>query len=151
MSGAGTPASPDGATYANSAVLRVAVGPLAGPTICRVVSILASRAQCPLDRLDDALLVCDAIIDHAPAHVLDGHIGLEVSVLGASLELCLGPLASSSAETILADCTIPGIGNVLMRVTDRVAVEPVAGGEQLVLGLDFDGAHRPTGPVGLAQ
>ncbi len=151
MSGAGIPAA-DGGAYANSALLRVAVGPLAGPTICRLVSILASRAQCPLDRLDDALLVCDAIIDHAPAHVLDGHIGLEVGVSETSLELCLGPLASSAAETILADCTIPGIGNVLTRVTDRVAVRPVAGGgERLVLGLDFDGATRPTGPVGLPQ
>ena len=93
--------------------------------------------------------MCDAIIDHAPAHVLDGRIGLEVSVSGASLQLCLGPLAPSSAETILADCTIPGIGNVLTRVTDRVSVEPVTGGEQLVLGLDFDGAQRPSGPVGL--
>ena len=143
--------APTGAGYTNFAQMRVAVGPLAGPTICRVVSILAGRAHCPLDRLEDVLLVCDAIIDHAPAHVADGHIGLDISVSGTGVELSLGPLAASSGESILAGSAIPGIGNVLTRVADRVAVQPLDGGcERLVLGLDFDATRPSTGPVGLA-
>ena len=100
--------SPTGEPYGNSATLRIAAGPLAGPATCRLVSILVGRARCPLDRLDDALLVCDAIIDHAPAHCPDGRICIEVSVSEASLRLRLGPLAPSAAESILADCAIPG-------------------------------------------
>jgi serine/threonine-protein kinase RsbW len=147
----GADAAPSGAPYANSARLRVAAGPLAGPTICRLVSILAGRARCPLDRLDDALLVCDAIIDHAPAHCADGRIGLDVTVDDTSLELRLGPLASSVGEAILADAEIPGIGNVLTQVSDRVAVQPVGEGEQLVLALDFDPARPSSGALGAAR
>ena len=139
------------APYTNSAGLRVAVGPLAGPTICRVVSMLAGRAGCPLDRLDDALLICDAIIDHAPAHVRDGRIALEVTVSDTSLELRLGPLTSSGAEAILAAAIIPGIGNVLTQVSDRAVVLPAHDGERLLLGLDFAPARPSGGPVGLAR
>ncbi len=136
---------------ANDAMLRVAVGPLAGPTICRLVSILVGRARCPLDRLDDALLVCDAIVDHAPAHLADGDLslGVAVAVSDSSLELRVGPLAAHGAEAILADATIPGIGNVLTRVSDRVDVCPVPGGEALVLCLDFDAAQRAAGSPAL--
>ncbi len=144
-------ASPSSAApYANFARLRVAAGPLAGPTICRLVSILAGRAGCPLDRLDDALLVCDAIVDHAPARCPEGRIPIEVTVSETSLELRLGPLARADGEAILADADIPGIGNVLTRVSDRVAVQPVGDGEQLFLALDFAPARPPSGPVGLA-
>ncbi len=151
MSGDGAVSPPPGAPAANFARLRLAVGPLAGPTICRVVSILAGRALCPLDRLDDALLVCDAIIDHAPAHCPDGHIPLEVTVDDTSLELRLGPLASSAGEAILANAEIPGVGNVLTQVSDRVAVSPVGDAEELVLGLDFDPARPSSGPVGVTR
>ncbi len=134
----------------NEATLRMVVGPLAGPTICRLVSILIGRARCPLDRLDDAMLVCDAIVDHAPAHLAGGQLGVAVAVSDSSLELRVGPLAERGAEAVLADATIPGIGNVLTQVSDRVDVRAVPGGEELVIGLDFDGAGRPSGPVGLS-
>lgn len=142
----------------NWATLRIASGPLAGPAICRLVSILVGRARCPLDRLDDALLVCDAIIEHAPAHFPDGRIGLEVAVSEASLELRLGPLAPSAGESILSDCAIPGIGNIITQVSDRVDVEPAprsgqgpGDGERLVLGLDFGAARPSGGTVALGQ
>jgi len=149
VSAEGRSIPPNGA-YENSARLRVAAGPLAGPTICRVVSILAGRARCPLDRLDDALLLCDAIIDQAPAHMHDGRIDLEVTVDDSSVELRVGPLRASGGNAILADAAIPGIGNVLTQISDRVAVQPSSQGEVLVLALDFDPTRPPTGPVGLA-
>jgi len=42
-----------GAT-ANEAVVRVRSGPLVAAVLGRVVGMLAARAQCPIDRLDDA-------------------------------------------------------------------------------------------------
>ena len=59
--------------------LRVANGPLAGPVLNRVVSMVLARAACPLDRLDDALILCDAISAHAPAHARDGHLSFTLT------------------------------------------------------------------------
>ncbi len=39
--------------------LRLANGPLAAPVLCRVVSMVLARAEARLNRLDDAMLVCD--------------------------------------------------------------------------------------------
>ena len=41
--------------------LRLSNGPLSGPVLCRVVSMVLARAECPLNRLDDALLACEEI------------------------------------------------------------------------------------------
>jgi hypothetical protein len=63
----------------NTVSLRLATGPLVGPVLCRVVSMVLTRADWPLDRLDDALLVCDAIAAHAPAHARDGRLAFTVA------------------------------------------------------------------------
>src|ERR1019366_10383537 len=57
----------------NSVSLRLANGPLSGPVLCRVVSMVLVRADCPMDRLDDAMILCDALSAHAPAHANDRH------------------------------------------------------------------------------
>ena len=46
---------------ANEASVGLASGPLVAPVLGRVVGMLTARADCPIDRLDDALLVADAI------------------------------------------------------------------------------------------
>ncbi|HVW17405.1 MAG TPA: hypothetical protein VHB30_04085, partial [Solirubrobacteraceae bacterium] len=57
---------PDPGPVASSVRLAVRGGPLAEPVLARVVGRLAARALCPVDRLDDAMLVADAIAAHAP-------------------------------------------------------------------------------------
>ena len=49
--------------------VSIASGPLVGPVLRRVVGMLAARADLPLDRLDDAVLVADLIASRAPAHM----------------------------------------------------------------------------------
>ena len=56
----------------NEARLVVRNGPLVGAVLSRVVGMLAARALCPIDRLDDALLVTDAIAAHAGDYTLNG-------------------------------------------------------------------------------
>ena len=63
-------ASPSGADAPTT--VSIAAGPLVGPILRRVVGMLAARADLPLDRLDDAVLVADLIAARAPAHVLHG-------------------------------------------------------------------------------
>jgi hypothetical protein len=124
--------------YESSASLRLATGPLVGPVLCRVVSMVLARANCPMDRLEDAMLLCDALGAHAPTYAADGHVAFVVSAGGGELELRVGELAERSAARLVEDAVLPGVGNVLERTADHVRIEPAAdGAEELVLGLRF--------------
>lgn len=127
-------------TEENAVSLRLSAGPLAGPVLCRVVSMVLVRADWPMDRLDDALLVCDAIAAHAPAHVLDGRLAFTVASDAHGVELHVEALAERGARGLIADATVPGVGNVLERMSNELRVvgsgdEP---GEKLVLTLARD-------------
>jgi hypothetical protein len=117
----------------NVATVRVVDGPLVAPVLSRVVGMLAARAQCPVDRLDDALLVADAIAAHAPGHSLDGHVTVQLRTSGDGLELRVLELATQGGDGLLADASLPGVGNVLERIADDVQVE----GDTLVVRLSF--------------
>src|SRR5882757_7911843 len=45
--------------------IAVTPGPLVGPVLRRVVGMLAARADLPLDKLDDAVLVADIVAQRA--------------------------------------------------------------------------------------
>jgi hypothetical protein len=125
--------------YESSASLRLAKGPLVGPVLCRVVSIVLARANCPMDRMDDAMLICDALSAHAPTHSADGHLAFSVSARGGQFELRVGELAEQAASRLVGDAVLPGVGSVLERMTDQLRIEaaPDGPGEELVLGLFF--------------
>jgi hypothetical protein len=121
----------------NTVSLRMSTGPLVGPVLCRVVSMVLARADWPLDRLDDALLVCDAIAAHAPAHALDGRLAFTVASDSHGIELQVGALAEQGARELIDDAMVPGVGNVLERISNelRVIVGGDGPGEMLVLTL----------------
>lgn len=123
----------------STASLRLATGPLVGPVLCRVVSMVLARANCPMDRLDDAMLICDALSAHAPEHASDGHLSFALSAEGDGFELRLGELAEHAGAEVVRDSVLPGVGNVLERMTDELSIVPAADGrhEELVLKLRF--------------
>jgi hypothetical protein len=124
----------------NSVFLRLANGPLAAPVLGRVVSMVLARADCPMDRLDDAMILCDALSAHAPAHAYDGHVAFTVSTDRQGVELRVGELAEQGAGKLLADAAVPGVGNVLERMSDDLRIEPSSTGhlrEELILTLRF--------------
>jgi hypothetical protein len=125
--------------YESSASLRLATGPLVGPVLCRVVSIVLARANCPMDRMDDAMLICDALSAHAPTHAADGHLTFSVATRGGQFELRVGDLAAGGASRLVQDTMLPGVGSVLERMADELRIEPAVEGtsEELVLGLSF--------------
>ena len=126
--------SGDGAAqYANSAVLRVDPGPLAGPATSRVVSMLAPRAGVPIDRLDDALIVCDALITHARGNLLDEHLDIRVEIDRRCLRLLVCGLQSGGGERLIASTTLPESGNLLERRSEELEVQPGSAGEKLAL------------------
>jgi serine/threonine-protein kinase RsbW len=99
--------------------------------------MLAARAQCPIDRLDDALLISDAVAAHAPRFSTDDRVRVTVRTDDDNLELVVGPLADGGTDGLVADATLPGVGNVLERVADEVDRSPGERGEQLRIRLSF--------------
>lgn len=129
----------DAVVTSNEAVLTIHNRPLAGAVLGRVVGMLAARAQCPIDRLDDAMLVTDAIAAHAIGHVRNGTLRVAVRTGADTLEMRIGPLAEGGANAIVREAELPGVGNVLKRVADEVGGAPAADGdgEELVIRLAF--------------
>ena len=113
-------------------------GDLGGPVLARVVGMLAARAQCPVDRLEDALLLSDAVAAYAPCHSADGCLSVRISTEAGALSLEVGPLDAGGANKLLEAAVLPGIGNVFERVADDVRADPEAeGGEQVVIEMTF--------------
>ena len=121
----------------NEATMVVRNGPLLGPVLTRVIGMLAARAQCPIDRLDDALLVADTVAAHSPDHSVDGTVVVGLQADEGLLELTVGSLAPQGGDALLRDADLPGVGNVLERVADQVEVRQDGDGEQLYIRLGF--------------
>jgi serine/threonine-protein kinase RsbW len=122
----------------NQATLSVRNTPLLGPVLTRVIGMLAARAQCPIDRLDDALLVADTVAAHGPDHTVNGTVVVALTATEGQIELTLGALRPQGGEALLRDAELPGVGNVLERVADEVTVrEDGKGGEELHIRLGF--------------
>jgi hypothetical protein len=111
---------------------------LVGPILGRVIGMLAARAEAPVDRLDDVLLVSDAIAAHGPSHAGDGQ-GLRVHIQTSQEELRLrvGPLAPDGGRGLLDSADLPGVGNIVEQVSSSVTVEPGDAGEHLVILLSL--------------
>ena len=121
----------------NEATMVVRNGPLLGPVLTRVIGMLAARAQCPIDRLDDALLVADTVAAHGPDHARNGVVRVGLAAEEGLLELTVGALAAEGAEALLRDADLPGVGNILERVADAVEVREAGDGEELFIRLGF--------------
>ena len=129
----------------NEARVAVRSGPLVGAVLSRVVGMLAARALCPIDRLDDALLVTDAIAAHAPNHAIDDQVVVTVSATSDAIELVVGPLRPQGAQGLIDDAGLPGVGNVLERMSDELEAGPSedGGSEQVRVRLNFDVVAPP--------
>ena len=102
------------------------------PVLGRVVSLVAARADFSIDRLSDAQIVSDAIAGAAPAHRRRRHAERARSTSTTrGFDLLVGPFARRRRRSVLVDDTeLPGLGSLLERLTDTIAVEQtgVAGG-----------------------
>lgn len=99
--------------------------------------MVLTRADWPVNRLDDALLVCDALCAHAPAYANDGRLTFSVEADEHEAELRVRDLRSEGAAALVRDAILPVVGNVLERIAERLSAEQEEHGErsQLVLTL----------------
>jgi hypothetical protein len=117
---------------------------MAAAVLGRVVGMFAARLDCPVDRLDDALLITDAIAAHAGEHSIDGRITVTITARPGELVLAVTELRSGGAQELLSDSALPGVGSVLERVADTVSHRAAGDGatEELVLALGFEPGAR---------
>jgi len=115
----------------------VAAGPLVGPVLRRVVGMLAARADLPLDRLDDAVLVADLIAARAPDHLLGPTVDVALESGDRSLVLCIGTLREGGGKALVSAAAVPGVGNVIEQLSDELDVEQDGDGELLRVHLRY--------------
>ena len=113
--------------------VTVATGPLVGPVLGRVVGIHAARAELPVDRLNDAVLVADTIAARAPAYAIGGRLPVSVQSSPGRIELRVGPLRAGGGQRVLETASLPDVGSVIERLTDQVKVRTGAGGDEYVV------------------
>ncbi|CAB4868637.1 unannotated protein [freshwater metagenome] len=112
--------------------LTVRRGPLAGPVLTRLVAMAGSRSELPVDRLDDALLIAEALTSDGAAFGPDGRLSVEACSRDGVLELRVGPLAAGDANRLLDAGNLPGAGAVIARLATGALAEP-SGDAQRVL------------------
>lgn len=113
--------------------VTVTSGPLAGAVLSRVVGISGSRADLPVDRLDEALILADAIAAHAPGQTSDGRIELTCRTTEGCLEMRLGPLRPGGGSRMLDESAMPGAANVILRFASETRVIDRGDTEVLVI------------------
>jgi anti-sigma regulatory factor (Ser/Thr protein kinase) len=136
-----------------AAGLLIQPGPLVASVASRVTAILAARADFPLDRLADAVLVSDAISAHASDYIAGSDVGLVIEDGDGTLDFRVGPLHQGGGEGLLREMEVPGLGHSLERLVDEVKVErgegvpgtadSVADAEFLSLRIGKSHASRP--------
>jgi serine/threonine-protein kinase RsbW len=106
-----------------AAGLMIQPGPLVASVASRVTAILAARADFPLDRLADAVLVSDAISAHASDYISGSDVGLVIEDGDGTLDFRVGPLHEGGGKSLLQQMEVPGLGHSLERLVDEVKVE----------------------------
>ena len=120
--------------------LSIAAGPLVGPVLRRVVGMFAARADLPLDRLDDAVLVADGVAARAPAHVAAETVDVALASRVRAVELRVGPLRAGGGRALVVEAAVPGVGNVIEQLADETAIETDGEHEFLRLRLAYPGS-----------
>jgi hypothetical protein len=106
--------------------LQLRPGSFVGPVLRRVVGIVAARSEMSVDRVDEVILLAEAMGQAAARHVADERLGVSVRDGDGSLRLEFGPLEPGIEAQSLTPDDIPANG-------DHAEVRRGDGGEYLVL------------------
>lgn len=121
---------------AEAAALRIDDRELVAPVLERVVGVLAARHPIGVDRLNDAMLLTDAVSDGAPEAFDDGRVRVTVADGDGGLDLRVGPLVPGGGEQLRKGLAVPDVGGSLENLADEVRVEVADSGEYLVVRFD---------------
>jgi hypothetical protein len=103
------------------------------PVLRRAVACTSSKAGLPVDRIDDAVLILEALLaDTHTARAEEVHLVL--TARPGSFALLMGPLAGTEAARLLADAALPVVGPVIERLATSAAT--VDDGSHLLVVVD---------------
>ncbi len=103
------------------------------PVLRRAVAATCCRAGLPLDRIDDALLILEALLsDRLMTSAEEVHLVL--TARPESFALLIGPLPDTEAERLLLDADLPIVGPVVQRLASTALT--VDGGSHLLVIVD---------------
>jgi anti-sigma regulatory factor (Ser/Thr protein kinase) len=116
-------ASPPPSNGERSAGVTITPGPMMAPVLGRLTAMIASRADFPLDRLSEAVLVTDAISDHVSSYIPGPLASVTLQNGEGTLDLRFGPLIEGGAAQLLRHLELPGLERSLEQLADEVKVE----------------------------
>lgn len=103
------------------------------PVLRRAVAGTSSKAGLPVDRIDDAILILEALLsDGRTARAEELHLVL--TARPGSLALLLGPLADAEAQRLLQQAGLPIVGPVIERLATSALT--VRDGSHLLIFVD---------------
>ena len=135
--------SPAGETMPKApkeAEVHIDAGASARPVIARVLAMAATRAGFSLDRMNDGVLVGDAIAAGKAEDFANGCVGVEIEECGDRLCLRVGPFEEGGAERMVKQMELPGLGASISKLADRVDVVANGEGDFLSIEISPEGA-----------
>lgn len=113
--------------------ITCARGPLAAPVFSSAVGALAMRADFPIDRIQDSLLLIDAVVAACDEMVAGGRVTITADTTDGCIRLRIGPLLAGGTQSLLGQTDLGGVGDVIRRITSEAAVRTGAGGAEFLL------------------
>lgn len=108
---------------------------LARTILPRLMITLAAHAHFSTDRISDAQLLADALVEHAQAAISGDELSIDVTVESRDLELHISPLNVGRARQLIERSELGELGGVIEQLTDRHKVVSTGTHETLTLGL----------------
>jgi hypothetical protein len=104
-------------------VVRVAAGRLGDAVLRRVAGALGAQADLPIERIQDAALIVDAILGGIAADPVSAVLRRD----DRGLEIAIGPLTDGEGDRMLHDVVSPEIGPIIQSLADRVWIDRARG------------------------
>ena len=127
------PEAPRSVPVTDATELTIGRPDLAASVLERVVGALASRHPITVDRLNDAMLLTDAV--SARASEAFGSEGMRFAVADGDggIDLRIGPMPEGASRRLLDGLALPQVGGTLEALADEMRIEQDDEGEYVVV------------------
>lgn len=127
------PETPQSVPVADATELTIGRPDLAAPVLERVVGALASRHSITVDRLNDAVLLTDAVSARAPEVFGEGGMRFAVVDGDGGIALRIGPMPDGAGRQLLDGLAMPQVGGTLETLADEMRIEQDDDGEYVIV------------------
>ena len=111
----------------------IACGPLLTHVLDRLLGAVAARADLSVDRLNDLVLVGDAVSAAAADNAVNGRLHVVATPTERGIDLSFGPFAPGGAARVRRAGGLPGGGDLFAGVAKQVDVVQDGSSELLIL------------------